>query len=60
MKEYRVKWEIEVFADSPEDAARWALATLRDLDSTATVFDVKRHRRRTVRVDLTLNKTETL
>ena len=38
--EYRVKWEIDVSADSPIAAARLALAMQRDPHSTATVFDV--------------------
>ena len=36
----RVRWEIDVDADSPVDAARQALAIQRRLDSIATVFTV--------------------
>lgn len=44
MPDYTVRWEIDVFdADSPEDAARKALAVQRDPSSTATVFDVRRN-----------------
>jgi len=37
---YRVCWEIDIVASSPEDAARRALRIQRDPASTATVFDV--------------------
>jgi len=40
MAQYRVTWEIELDADTPEDAAREALAIMRDPDSIATVFTV--------------------
>lgn len=39
-KSYRVYWEIDIDATSPEAAAREALAIQRDPASTATVFDV--------------------
>ena len=39
-QEYHVKWEIDLRADSPEDAARQALEVHRDLDSIACVFTV--------------------
>ncbi len=38
---YLVKWEIEIEADSPEDAAHKALSIQRDENSTAVVFDVQ-------------------
>ena len=38
MPEYRVVWEIEVDAESPEDAAQQALRIQRDSSSLATVF----------------------
>lgn len=38
--EYRVKWEIELTADSPREAARLALEIQRDRSSLATVFHV--------------------
>lgn len=41
MKSYFVAWYIDIDADSPEDAARQALAIQRDPKSVATVFDVK-------------------
>ncbi|MDD1626883.1 MAG: hypothetical protein LUQ26_05320 [Methylococcaceae bacterium] len=41
MTEYNVKWEIELDASSPEEAAKFALAIHRDPESTATVFEVK-------------------
>jgi hypothetical protein len=40
LKEYRVVWEIELYATSPRNAARQALEIHRDPESTATVFDV--------------------
>ncbi len=40
MFEYLVTWEIDLFADSPREAAEQALAIQRDPDSVATVFDV--------------------
>lgn len=39
-QEYAVEWRIELYADSPETAARKALAIQRDPRSTATVFHV--------------------
>jgi hypothetical protein len=40
MRHYLTRWEIDVYADSPEDAARCALEIQRDPTSTATVFEV--------------------
>lgn len=40
MAEYRVKWEVDVDASSPEQAARKALAMQRNPESIATVFEV--------------------
>lgn len=40
MTTYLVTWRIDIEADSPEEAAAQALATQRDPESTATVFDV--------------------
>lgn len=54
MPEYLVQWEIELSAESPEDAAAKALEIQRDPDSTATVFDVTNEDGKTVRVDLEL------
>jgi hypothetical protein len=48
MNEYRVTWEIDLRANSPEEAAREALQIQRDPASTATVFNVS-----DVRIDLT-------
>jgi len=50
--EYRVVWTIELDADSPEDAARKALAVHRDPGSHATHFEVIDRRGRTWEVDL--------
>ena len=37
---YNVMWEIEIWAATPRQAAKLALAIQRDPASTATVFDV--------------------
>jgi len=52
MKEYLVQWEIELKAESAEDAARQALAIMRDPDSMATVFDVFDEDGESERIDL--------
>ena len=39
-KVYRVTWEIDVEAETPEDAAKEALSIQRDIDSEAVVFGV--------------------
>ena len=40
MTTYSVNWRIEIEAESPVEAARQALETHRDPNSTATVFDI--------------------
>lgn len=40
MTTYRVLWEIDIDTDSAAEAARLAIQTQRDLDSTATCFTV--------------------
>lgn len=40
MPEYLVKWEIDINADSPREAAEKALEIHRDPDSVATFFKV--------------------
>ena len=40
MPEYRVKWEIDVDAKTPQKTAAEALKIMRDPYSIATVFDV--------------------
>lgn len=40
---YRVSWEIDVDADTPEEAAERALEIQRNPASTATVFEVRSH-----------------
>lgn len=49
---YRVEWSMEIDADSPEEAARKALAIHRDPESVATVFDVYDEAGEVARVDL--------
>lgn len=39
--DFKVKWEIDVSARSPREAARMALAIQRDPGSTATIFEVE-------------------
>lgn len=41
---YRVKWEIDIEADSPRQAAVKALKIQRDRNSIATVFEVNGER----------------
>lgn len=51
MNEYLVRWEIDILADTPEEAAKKAFAIQRDPDSVASVFDVISPHGR-VRIDL--------
>ena len=39
--EFRVSWEIDILADSPEEAAKQAHKIMLDSDSIATVFSVR-------------------
>lgn len=57
--EYRVVWEIDIDADSPEEAAQKALHIQRNPGSIATVFETTPrcecgayHRNETVTLDL--------
>jgi hypothetical protein len=50
--QYRITWEIDVEADTPQDAARKALRIQRKRDSIATVFDVTDEAGRTSTIDL--------
>jgi hypothetical protein len=43
MKRYLVEWSIDLYAETPEEAARQALAIHRDPESIATVFKVIEH-----------------
>ena len=49
---YRVVWEIDIDADTPEDAARQALDIQHDYNSDATVFDVIDESGTKIRIDL--------
>lgn len=40
MPDYRVKWEIDIDAKTPEEAAKMALDIQRDENSIATCFEV--------------------
>lgn len=54
MNSYRVEWVIDIDADTPEDAARQALAIQRDPESIATVFEVMlEDGEEPVRIDIT-------
>lgn len=48
MPQYHVIWEIDLEAESSEDAALQALGIHRDPESTATVFSVEHQGIRTV------------
>lgn len=50
---YRVVWEIDIEAETPEEAARKALEIQRDHSSGATVFDCINMAGNMHRVDLT-------
>lgn len=52
MNEYMVRWEIDILADTPEDAARQALAIQRDPCSVAVVFYVRGEDGRQTAIDL--------
>ena len=49
---YHVLWEIDLDADSPQEAAELALSIMLDSESTATTFDVTDEDGETTRVDL--------
>ena len=52
-KLYHVVWEIDIYAESPRDAAKEAQAIQQDKDAIATVFDVtEEDSDKTVRIDL--------
>ena len=52
-KLYHVVWEIDIYAQSPRDAAKEAQTIQQDKDSIATVFDVTEEGGgKTVRIDL--------
>jgi hypothetical protein len=40
MQEYKIRWEIDIEADTPEEAAKKALLIQRDRESLATHFVV--------------------
>ena len=52
MEEYIVQWEINISADTPEEASRMALEIMRDKDSEALFFKVINSGGRLVDVDL--------
>jgi hypothetical protein len=52
MPEYHIIWEIDVYADSPREAAERALAIHRNPESIATFFEVTDEAGTTERIDL--------
>lgn len=57
--EYRVSWTVELDAESPEEAARLALAIQRDPQSLATHFTVEDTEGNATQVDLGALETRT-
>jgi hypothetical protein len=51
-REYLVRWEINLDATSPEQAAREALEIQRDPGSTATFFEVQNHKGKSCQIDI--------
>ena len=51
-KTYKVVWEIDIVANTPEEAARKALEYQRDRESIATVFSVTEPNGNTLVFDL--------
>jgi len=49
---YRVSWEIDIDADSPQQAVERALEIQRRPDSIATVFTVQDETGKSIQVDL--------
>jgi len=41
MRSYLITWQIDIEADSPEEAAAQALIAQRDSEATCTCFEVK-------------------
>lgn len=54
---YLVSWEIDIEADTPEEAARLAREIQRDPDSTALFFSVRDQNQDEEVVDLTPEET---
>ena len=57
---YRVVWEIDLYAETPEDVAKMAVEIQQKPDSIAHVFTVIDRKGQTVNVDLDEEKTEEL
>lgn len=51
METYRVRWEIDIEANTPQQAAQEALVIQRDPNSNATVFDVEDSRGVSIEID---------
>ena len=60
MREYRVKWQIDVEARSPREAAQKAREYQIKLDATADVFKVEAKSGRVTKIDLTENTSEVI
>lgn len=52
LREYRVTWEMNLYASSAREAAKEALKIQRDLGSLAVVFDIWDDKGKFSRVDL--------
>lgn len=52
-KQFRVEWGLDLWAETPEEAAKLALEIQRDPDSIATVFTVTGRDGEVTMVDLT-------
>ena len=52
MTDYKVRWEIDIDAETPEEAAMQAFAIQRDQESLATVFEVDDKKGNTVTIDI--------
>jgi hypothetical protein len=50
--EWHVNWDIEVSADTPEQAAQEAWNTIEDMDATGVFFTVTNHKGERFEVDL--------
>lgn len=56
MQSYSVSWEIELDAETPQDAAREAWKIMRTTDSTANCFTVCDEKGNVTRIDLQTEK----
>lgn len=50
---YKVKWEIDIWAETPAEAAQQALAIHRNQDSIATIFTITDQSKQSYTIDVT-------